>query len=316
MPERLLRGVLGRVRPRRWGSRGRYVADTRARIRAGECVVVSNDPPLAAVLAEDGLTVVLWVHNYLSGVAGDSLRELPPGVRIVAVSDSVREWTMDAGGIEAARIVTIHNGVNPTMFHPALRIANAADPVRVVVPGRIDPNKGQLLAIRAFAETQRRGVRGMELSIMGAAQTFGHEASAVTAYQEELAAAGREVGAIFLGRVEADRVGGVLRASDIALALPLVPEPFGLAALEAMASGCAMIAVAAGGSAEVLDDAALLVEPDVDQVADALQRLVEDRELRELMSRRAVAASERFGWAESAAGLRALMRGSDGDVER
>jgi glycosyltransferase involved in cell wall biosynthesis len=316
MPERLLRGVLGRVRPRRWGSRARYVADTRAAIRAEECVVVSNDPPLASVLAEDGLTVVLWVHNYLSGVAGESLRELPPGVRIAAVSDSVREWTMDVGGIEAARIVTIHNGVNHRMFHPAPRTANAAAPVRVIVPGRIDPNKGQLLAIRAVAETQRRGVGGIELSIMGAVQTFGHQADAVSAYERELQATGREVGAIFLGRVDTDRVGGVLRSSDIALVLPLVPEPFGLAALEAMASGCAIIAVAAGGSAEVLGDAAVLVEPDVDQVAGALQRLVEDRALREDMSRRAVAASQRFVWAESAARLRTMIRGADVDVGR
>jgi glycosyltransferase involved in cell wall biosynthesis len=314
--ERVFRGVLGRLRPRRWGSRARYVADTRAAARAGECVVVSNDPPLAALLAEDGLMVVLWVHNYLGGNAGDSLRELPAGVRIIAVSDSVREWTMDAGAIETGRIVTIHNGVNHTTFHPAPRASDATRPVQVVVPGRIDPNKGQLLAIRAVAEVQRRGVRGLRLSIMGAVQTFGHEAGAVAAYEDEVKIAARDVGATLLGRVAADRVSMVLRSSDIALVLPLVPEPFGLAALEAMACGCAIIAVATGGLTEVLRDAAVVVDPEVQQIADALQRLITDRGLRERMAGRALASSERFSWTDSAAKLRMLTYGAGVDAER
>ncbi|MDT0186472.1 glycosyltransferase family 4 protein [Microbacterium sp. ARD31] len=301
--ERVIRSALGRVLPRHWGPRARYVAGVRNAVHSGERVVVSNDPELAALLAGDGTEVVLWVHNYLSGAARDALGRLPRSVAIAAVSDSVREWTEQSVGPDASRPVTVYNGVNRATFPPAVRTSDAVAPVRVIIPGRIDPNKGQLLAINAVAEAYRRGMRSVEVSVMGGVQTFGHAYEAVATYQDELLRAGREVGAVFLGRVDTDHVGSILRSHDIALVLPLVPEPFGLAALEAMASGCAVIAVPTGGSTEVLGDGAMLVGPDVGEVASALQRLVEDPELRQRLSKRAIDTSMRFSWAESAAAL-------------
>ena len=55
------------------------------------------------------------------------------------------------------------------------------------------------------------------------------------------------------------------------------PEPFGLTALEAMASGAALVSSGRGGLAELTAGAALRVDPDrPDALADALRRLAND----------------------------------------
>lgn len=306
---RLTRAARARARPATWGPRARYVGDVISALGSSDaaCIIVSNDPALATVLASlprPDHVVVLWLHNYVQGDAAEALRELPSSVRVVTVSESVRRWTLHAAPLDPQQVTTIHNGIDHDVFHPASRARRSPGRARIVVPGRIDPNKGQLLAVRAVAEARRRGVNGIEVAIMGDVQTFGHEAESVAAYASVLRAEADAVEAELLGRVPADRVGEVLRSSDVALVLPLVPEPFGLSALEAMASGCATVVVATGGLAEIVGDGAQIVAPQVDEVADALQRLSQDAAYFEVMSARAVEQAARFSWERTASRFR------------
>jgi glycosyltransferase involved in cell wall biosynthesis len=75
----------------------------------------------------------------------------------------------------------------------------------------------------------------------------------------------------------------IYRSLDVVLHASTQPEPFGLTVAEAMACGRAVIVSAAGGAAELFTDGvdALGAEPgNVEQLTDAVQRLVEDGELR------------------------------------
>ena len=75
----------------------------------------------------------------------------------------------------------------------------------------------------------------------------------------------------------------VYRALDVVLHASTQPEPFGLTVAEAMACGRAVIVSSAGGAAELFTDGidALGVAPEnIDQLALAVRRLVENPSLR------------------------------------
>ena len=76
--------------------------------------------------------------------------------------------------------------------------------------------------------------------------------------------------------------------------MPSEQESFGLAALEAMAVQVPVIATHVGGLPEVVDDGAtgfLSAVGDVDKIANDAARLINDKQLRRQMGRRARASA-------------------------
>ena len=84
---------------------------------------------------------------------------------------------------------------------------------------------------------------------------------------------------------ERDDVPTLMRVADIYCQPNLKGEPFGIAIAEAMLASLPCVVSAAGGAAELLDDSCSVITPpgDVAAVADALQRLAADRDLRARM---------------------------------
>ncbi len=93
-----------------------------------------------------------------------------------------------------------------------------------------------------------------------------------------------------------DQPASAMRALDVVVHASTRPEPFGLVIAEAMACGRAVIATAAGGAAEIVDDRvdALAVPPgSVEALAAAIRRLAEDAELRARLGAAGRAKAER-----------------------
>jgi glycosyltransferase involved in cell wall biosynthesis len=89
-------------------------------------------------------------------------------------------------------------------------------------------------------------------------------------------------------------------AADVAVFLSDY-EGFGLPALEAMARGVPVVASRAPALGEIFGEAALLVEPrDERAVAAAMERILNDRELRADLVRRGRALASRFSWKDTA----------------
>ncbi len=86
-----------------------------------------------------------------------------------------------------------------------------------------------------------------------------------------------------------------------ALVFPSLYEGFGLPVLEAMACGTPVIAANAASLPELVGDAGLLVAPrDVEGLAEAMLRVLQDAALRAELSRRAVEKARQFTWEEVA----------------
>ncbi len=93
-----------------------------------------------------------------------------------------------------------------------------------------------------------------------------------------------------LGCLAPDALAGWMSRAAV-YALPARYEPFGLSALEAALSGCALVLGDVESLREVWGDAALYVPPgDAGALAETLNRVIRERELRETLS---VAARER-----------------------
>jgi glycosyltransferase involved in cell wall biosynthesis len=195
----------------------------------------------------------------------------------------------------------MHNGVDTARFRPVDDYIPGPC-LRLVCHGRIDPNKGQVLAARAVAALRAEGF-GVELTIAGSPTTFGMPPATVQEYRKRLRAAIRAADARTTGWLPSAEIPSLLRNFDIGLMLPTVPEPFGLAGLEAMASGCAVVAVPLGGVAEWAGDAAVLVDANEASVASGIRTLASDRA--ELLRRRRLSRERAlcFTWPDAASRL-------------
>ncbi len=103
-----------------------------------------------------------------------------------------------------------------------------------------------------------------------------------------------------LGRISNEAL-RLLYARAAALVLPSLWEGFGLPALEAMAAGTPVVAASAGGLAEVVGDAGMLVNPlETDSIAAGAVRVLDDHDFADELRRRGRDRSCRFSWERAA----------------
>jgi len=156
-------------------------------------------------------------------------------------------------------------------------------PTTLLYHGRVDVRKGVLELVDAFAllADARRDLR---LVISG----IGPDVAAVGERVEMLGLGDRAELAGYASYEEAPRV---YRRGDIFVS-PTYSEGFSNTILEAMASGLPIVSTRAVGVVDCLVDGenGLLVEPrDVDDLAAAIGRVLDDGTLREALARRALA---------------------------
>ena len=174
-------------------------------------------------------------------------------------------------GVPLRRLSVIPNGIDPALYRPN----GFARHNRVAMVARLAPIKGQHVFLQAIESLAPRHP-GVEFVIAGA-PLFGAEEYAKTLKDQAAKLGGASVR--FAGHI--DDVPAFLEQIDIYVHASVTAEGLPLGLIEAMMAGKAIIATAAGGPSEMIDDGVTgrLIPPgDAQALAKALDELLNDAE--------------------------------------
>jgi glycogen synthase len=164
----------------------------------------------------------------------------------------------------------------------------------VLLVGRLVYEKGFQLALEALPGLIQR-VGDVRFLVAGSGTAEGE-------LREQATALGLDPHGTFLGWIGDDVLHSLYRIADLTV-VPSIYEPFGLVALEAMASGCPCLVADTGGLREVVpnEDVGLRFRSrDPRSLASMAERLLTDEELRDRLVAEASEHVLSFDWADVA----------------
>ena len=157
----------------------------------------------------------------------------------------------------------------------------------------LEPRKNLETVIRAFVQllSDRRVPRDLHLVLVG------HLGWKTAGIARALKDAGPARDSIVLTGFVQDNDLAAIYSGATAFAYMSWAEGFGLPPLEAMQCGVPVITSDCSSLPEVVGDAGLLTDPsDLEQLAHHISSLVNDQQLRQQLSRKAVARAKNFSW--------------------
>ena len=220
---------------------------------------------------------------------------------VITCSHYMRRHVADVFGIPAAKVTTIANGIDPSDLQPVadlprLRARYAKPDERLILlVGRLVYEKGFHLALDALPGLIER-LGNVRFLIAGS----GTAEAELKAQAERL---GLMAHGSFVGWTGDDELHSLYRIADLCL-VPSIYEPFGLVALEAMASGCPCIVADTGGLREVVPGGGrvgLRFRPkDSKSLGRMAEQLLTDDALRDRLVAEAGEHVLRFDWEDVA----------------
>ena len=237
--------------------------------------------------------------------------------RVITCSHYMRRHVADVFGIPASRVTAIANGIDPSDLQtvpdlPRLRARYARPDERLILlVGRLVYEKGFHLALDALPGLVDR-LGNVRFLIAGSG-------TAEAELKEQAERLGLMEHGSFVGWTGDDELHSLYRIADLCL-VPSIYEPFGLVALEAMASGCPCIVADTGGLREVVPGGGrvgLRFRPkDSKALGRMAEQILADDALRDRLVAEAREHVLRFDWADVARQTAAVYRdlGSVGTI--
>jgi glycogen synthase len=218
--------------------------------------------------------------------------------RVIACSTFMREQIVDVFGVPEDMVEVIPNGIDTEDIQPQdeaelrrLRSEFAApDQPLVLLVGRLVYEKGFQFALEALPTIIEK-LPSTRFVVAGSGT-----------HEEELRRQAEDLGLMehgtFVGWIGDDVLHSLYAIADVCV-VPSIYEPFGLVALEAMASSCPCIVADTGGLREVVphDEVGLRFRArDPESLAEMTIRVLEDAELCRRLTAEAFNHLRRFDW--------------------
>ena len=264
-------------------------------------IEIHNRPVHVAAIrkAFPDIPILLYLHNdprTMRGIRDKSKREqcLEQVSAVVCVSEFIRGCMLD--GLEqhpcAAKVRVVMNGVDTAAIHPSPAVARCK---QFLFAGRLIPEKGGLLFAQA-AQVLKERLRDWRFILVGAARSFG-KGTQMDGYDQQVIETMQSLGAQgeLTGYMPRTEVMARLQQAAIAVIPSLWDDPCPLSVIEAMASGCAVVASPRGGIPNLLVDAGMLIDSSDPKVwAERLLQLAQDDEMQRLYQGQARARAVQY----------------------
>lgn len=263
----------------------------------------------------EGMKTVLTVHDMVHEYYPETVEEVnlnyyrtefPAAVAradlLIAVSKETKRDILKFLPVPEAKVKVIYNGVDERfrpVSDPALRAA-VADRYRlperfILMVGSIQPRKNIDGVLLAMASLVKNGSSFPWKLVLAGGGGWKNEG---------LAGRIRDLGLTdrvhFTGYVADEDLPVLYSLADL-FVFPSLYEGFGLPVVEAMACGVPVVTSDSSCLPEVAGDAAVLVNPhDIEDIANGMQRLLEDLELRARCVRLGIERARLFSWKTAA----------------
>ena len=224
----------------------------------------------------------------LAAAAGLAMSLLYRECEVVLSPSSSADGSLERLGVPPEGVARWIRGVDTARFSPELRTRSLAPRhFDVLYAGRLTREKGIDLLADAF-EIARRHEPRLRLILAGDGPEAGRLRLRLGAHAEAL------------GWLGGDELAHAYADAD-AFLFPSSTDTYGQVVVEAQASGLPVLAVAAGGPADLIEHgrSGLLAEPEADEIAAKLVRLSQNRALRARLAGGGLAAVRERTWARS-----------------
>ena len=196
--------------------------------------------------------------------------------KVIAVSYLTRNIVIEKYGINADKVVAVHNAVEPVENNNDFKFIKGTKEKIVTFLGRITYQKGPEYFVEAAAMVLQKN-RNVRFVMAGS----GDMMNKIIRRVAELGISDRFH---FTGFLKGDEVPNMFAISDVYV-MPSVSEPFGISPLEAMRSNVPVIISKQSGVSEILQHAIKIDFWDTEAMADAIYGLLNYNGLQEMFSK-------------------------------
>jgi len=257
--------------------------------RAGMDVTRRTGLPLVSTVhsTEYDRTADLWPFGWILGVEREMVQNSD---QVITVSKRSAQLLQEKFGASRGKVNVIYNAIDSSKFpkhREFLRDSNGKKTKVVLYHGRLSVQKGVEFFLRAAQKVISKD-RNVRFLVSG-------KGDLLPRLVELAFDLGISENVMFLGYVSDDQLKRILCTSDV-FVLPSVSEPFGIVALESMASGTPTIVSKTSGVGERVKNCLKVDFWDTDEMASKILSILSYDPLYEEMRENSIAETASITW--------------------